>query len=115
MDGKAFFRSQPRHPNVDAGLLGVSLRVFSSDLAQPAGYRVEQIRRIQVMVLRHVDRAELLECSPLHRASIMTSNSSPPTSLASRLQMLVNRAYRLVLPAALTFAHLARAAAASLA
>ena len=40
---------------------------------------------------------------------------APLISLAARLQPPMNRAYRLVLPAALTFAHRARAAAASLA
>ncbi len=40
---------------------------------------------------------------------------APLISPAPRLQLPMNRAYRLVFPAALTFAHLARAAAASLA
>ncbi len=85
--GEAFFRGQARHPHTDAGLLGVALRVFSTDLSDSADCRVEQDDINTVRVLRLLFSLELPVRPSLHAASIVPHFSQmmlTPSLLAPR-------------------------------
>jgi hypothetical protein len=82
MAGETFPRGQHCHPNVDAGLPGVALQVFDTNLSDFADCRVEQHDVNMVMVLRQLAMAESLEGSTLHVASIEKSVSPSPTLTA---------------------------------
>ena len=76
MVGETFLRGQPCHPNVDAGFLGIALRVFGTNFSHFADRRLKQHDVNIVMVLRQLAGAESLERSTLHSASIGKSGSS---------------------------------------
>src|ERR1035437_6717691 len=72
MVGESFFRRQPGHPHINARLLAVALRVFSTNLSDSADCRVEQHDVNAVVVLRLFVGPDSLERSALHSASTGT-------------------------------------------
>ena len=56
--GEPVFRRQARHADVNAGLLGISLRVGNPDSTEPAGGGVEQDYLHVVVVIRAPVRRE---------------------------------------------------------